>query len=65
MATWQADFHVFVPGALPADYRERLALLLPPGKSWHEGLEMSSWRGSHAGIGPRSRPITATAIVVA
>jgi hypothetical protein len=40
MATWQADFHVLVPGALPADYRERLASLLPTCRSWREGLEV-------------------------
>ena len=40
MATWQADFHVLVPGALPTDYRERLAGLLPTCKSWREGLEI-------------------------
>ena len=40
MATWQADFHVLVPDALPSDYRERLAELLPAGKSWSNEMEI-------------------------
>lgn len=40
MAAWQASFHVIVPGALPAGYRERLSSFLPRGRHWHREYEM-------------------------
>ena len=47
MAVWQADFQVLLPVQdLPADYRQALAQLLPPAKSWSTQLEV--W-GTEAG----------------
>src|SRR5262245_50863218 len=40
MATWQADFDlVLPPQGLVHDYRDRLAAMLPPLKSWSDRLE--------------------------
>ena len=40
MAVWQADFDITPPiGGLPLDYAERLACLLPAGRSWSPQLE--------------------------
>ena len=41
MAVWQADFEVVLsPDGLPADYRQRLSQMLPPGQSWHTDLDV-------------------------
>jgi hypothetical protein len=41
VATWQADFHVIVSArGLPADYRDTLARMLPPSRSWGSRVEI-------------------------
>lgn len=63
MATWQADFELLPPPAgMPETFRAHLARLLPPGRSWHEELEvwgsddghrLDVWRGGVDGISAR------------
>ena len=41
MAAWHASFEIVLsPDGLPADYRQRLGQVLPPGQSWHADLEV-------------------------